>query len=168
MNKASERSERGFTLIELLVVISIIGILAAIATVSYTAAQKQARDTQRKSDLDQYRSALESFANANNGLYPYGGGLSMSDLCTSALGNYMSACPDDPLHSSDASRTYKYRNNGSGSAGDPTATKYSIYVNGGLDVNTLGSPGGTTWVVCSNGNTGAVPNHMVNVVAFCP
>lgn len=42
---------RGFTLIESLAVIAIIGILASIVTVSVFAAQRQARDTRRKSDL---------------------------------------------------------------------------------------------------------------------
>jgi len=49
----------GFTLIELLVVISIIGILASLTLVSYTGAQKQTRDTQRRSDLNQYRNACQ-------------------------------------------------------------------------------------------------------------
>jgi prepilin-type N-terminal cleavage/methylation domain-containing protein len=44
---------KGFTLIELLVVISLIGLLAALALVSYIGVQKQGRDTQRKSDLRQ-------------------------------------------------------------------------------------------------------------------
>lgn len=60
----------GFTLIELLVVISIIGILAGLTLTGFTAARKNARDTTRKSDLQQYRSALEAYASNNNGLYP--------------------------------------------------------------------------------------------------
>lgn len=59
----------GFTLIEILIVISIIGILAAFALTSYQGAQKQSRDTQRKSDLSQYRIALEAYYNAH-GNYP--------------------------------------------------------------------------------------------------
>ncbi|KKT65740.1 MAG: Type II secretion system protein G [Candidatus Curtissbacteria bacterium GW2011_GWC1_44_33] len=50
---------RGFTLIELLVVITIIGILAAIAIVSYGGTQERARDSRRKSDLDAIKKALE-------------------------------------------------------------------------------------------------------------
>ncbi len=60
---------KGFTLIELLVVISIIGILAAMTMTGLAAAQKNARDAARKSDLNQYRIAVESY-NANNGSYP--------------------------------------------------------------------------------------------------
>ena len=42
---------KAFTLIEMLVVISLIGILAALALVSFGVSQKQARDSARKSDL---------------------------------------------------------------------------------------------------------------------
>ncbi len=60
---------RGFTLIELLVVISIIAILSAVATVSYTNVQKKSRDGKRKSDLAAIQQALEVFY-ADNGAYP--------------------------------------------------------------------------------------------------
>ena len=60
----------GFTLIEILVVISIIGVLASLALVSFAGTQKQARDTQRKNDLKQYQTSLENFANNNSSLYP--------------------------------------------------------------------------------------------------
>jgi len=43
-------NSKAFTLIEMLVVISLIGILAALALASYAGTQKQARDTNRKSD----------------------------------------------------------------------------------------------------------------------
>lgn len=51
----------GFTLIELLVVITIIGILAALATVSYTNAQQKGRDGKRKADLKAVQQALELY-----------------------------------------------------------------------------------------------------------
>ena len=51
--------QKGFTLIELLVVIAILGILAGFIVASFTSAQKKARDSQRKSDLDALKKALE-------------------------------------------------------------------------------------------------------------
>jgi len=92
-----------FTLIEILVVIAIIGILAVLAMVSYSGSQKQARDTQRKSDLKQYQTALESYAGKNGGLFPIVTG-SMADVCSSYLD---SSCPDDPLLN-DEGDEYKY------------------------------------------------------------
>jgi prepilin-type N-terminal cleavage/methylation domain-containing protein len=62
--------KKGFTLIELLIVISIIAILAGFGTARYLTAERQTRDTQRKSDLTQYRVALENYASANNTAYP--------------------------------------------------------------------------------------------------
>ncbi len=61
----------GFTLIELLVVIAIIGILAALATVSYTDSQKKSRDSRRKSDLVAIQKALELAKQDTAGNYSY-------------------------------------------------------------------------------------------------
>lgn len=61
--------KHGFTLIELLVVIAIIGILTTMVTASFTAAQRRARDTARKSDLKAIQQALELYFQAN-GRYP--------------------------------------------------------------------------------------------------
>src|SRR3989338_2002064 len=104
----------GFTLIELLVVISIIGILASLAIVSFSGTQKKARDTERKSDLRQYQNALEIFANRNNGLFPSytnSGGASLSTTLCSDLN--LTNCPVDPRHEDDASFDYKYESDGS-------------------------------------------------------
>ncbi len=156
---------QGFTLIELLVVISIIGILAALSVASYTVVQKQARDVTRKSDLAQYRNAMEAFANANNGLFPNSAPGKMINLCNAALlGKYAASCPEDPKYSdSDTSHWYGVYSVGSGALGTPTATKYFMYVNGGLESNPS-----TAWVVCSNGKTGATNNSWSpGVATFC-
>ena len=60
--------ELGFTLIELLVVIAIISILAVFLFVSFTQVQN-ARDTQRKSDLQTVAGVLQRF-NSDNSHYP--------------------------------------------------------------------------------------------------
>ncbi len=58
MTNYKSHSQKAFTLIEMLVVISLIGILAALAMVSFSSVQKQARDTARKSDLKQIGNAV--------------------------------------------------------------------------------------------------------------
>lgn len=139
---------KGFTLIELLVVISIIGILAALAAFSFTGSQRQARDTTRKSDLRQYVTSLEAFANKNNGLYPSrlgsSGGAVIATLCGDLS---ISPCPNDPKYGIDGT-TYHFTTNGSGS-GTLDATKYVIWA--ALENTT------DYWVVCSTGVTGAKP-----------
>lgn len=66
---SEKESPKGFTLIELLIVITIIVIIIAIAAVSFTTVQRNARDSQRKSDLKKVQLALEEFF-ADNGAYP--------------------------------------------------------------------------------------------------
>jgi len=55
------KSSIGFTLIELLIVIAIIAILISIGLASYSRAQAQARDGERKSDLRNIQGALEQY-----------------------------------------------------------------------------------------------------------
>lgn len=56
-----KRSISGFTVIELLVVIIIVGILASLATISYSHAQRAARDTKRKADLAAIAEAIQTY-----------------------------------------------------------------------------------------------------------
>lgn len=139
------RVQHGFTLIELLVVISIIGILAALSVASFATAQKQARDTQRKSDLKQYQNSLENYANKNNGLYSSrttAGGAASPVLCTD-LG--LTGCPEDPKNSSDPTFAYKFQSDGT-NLGTATATKYVLWEK--LESST------NYWILCSNGKVG--------------
>lgn len=62
--------KRAFTLFELLVSISIIGILIAVASTSYGAAQKKARDARRIEDMNAIQKAAEMYYSQNNYVYP--------------------------------------------------------------------------------------------------
>ncbi len=63
---------KGFTLIELLVVIAIIGILSSIVLASLNTARVKGRDAKRVADIKQIQTALEMYADSNNGAYPTG------------------------------------------------------------------------------------------------
>jgi type II secretory pathway pseudopilin PulG len=122
----------------MLVVISLIGILAALGLVSFTTTQKQARDTTRKSDLKQFQTAFENYANKNNGLYPIYTSAVRSDgsLCTD-LG--IGGCATDPKDTEPY--IYKY-------ISDSEGLKYSMWT--GIEAK----EGAAYWVVCSNGKVG--------------
>jgi prepilin-type N-terminal cleavage/methylation domain-containing protein len=144
----SPRYIKAFTLIELLVVISIIGILAALSLASFSTAQKQSRDTERKSDLAQYQNSLEGYANKNNSLYPSrpdATGATTETLCADLD---LTGCPEDPKNSSDATFVYKYQSSGTISNGNPTATTYVLWAK--LESAT------SYRVVCSNGKNGNI------------
>ena len=155
---------RGFTLIEMLVVISLIGILAALALVSFTSSQKQARDVMRKSDLKQYQTVLESYANMASGFYPSRTSISPPVSAYDALCPDLNvkfepdiSCLEDPKYSTDATYRYYYRSNGTN--GTASATVYVLWAK-------LENKTNTYWVVCSNGKNGesaSVPSS-----ASCP
>jgi prepilin-type N-terminal cleavage/methylation domain-containing protein len=62
--------KEAFTLVELLVVMVIIGILIGLAVFGLSAAQKSARDTNRRNDVRNIVNALETYAIKNGGAYP--------------------------------------------------------------------------------------------------
>lgn len=62
-----KNKSKGFTLVELLIVIVIIAILATIVLVTYTGAQKKARDSKRQSDLVAINNTLQQFYTAGDG-----------------------------------------------------------------------------------------------------
>lgn len=133
--------KKGFTLIEMLVVVSVIGILTTLALASFTGTQKQARDTQRKSDLKQYQTTLEEYATKNDSLYPaYPTSASANDTLCSDLS--LTGCPEDPKNTS----PYVYRYITNGTTGD-TATQYSLWTS-------LENKSDTYWIVCSSGKIG--------------
>ena len=60
------RDQRGFTLIEMLVVISILGILAAIVTMSMVGVTNLARTRAQQAELQTIQVAVDTMANEQN------------------------------------------------------------------------------------------------------
>lgn len=61
---------RGFTLLEMLVVIGIIAVLVGMGSVSYSTAQKKARDAKRQGDLKAAQQVMEQCYSVNSFQYP--------------------------------------------------------------------------------------------------
>ncbi|MBU1246686.1 type II secretion system GspH family protein [Patescibacteria group bacterium] len=108
----AQKQNRGFTLIELLVVIAIIGILSSVVLASLNSARGKARDSKRKQDMVQIRTALEMYYD-DKGSYPLAypnawGGVSTAPCGTNAgtsganayiaglTPTYISVLPVDP------------------------------------------------------------------------
>ena len=53
------KKSKGFSLIELIVVITIIAVITAVGTVSFSTTNKKARDGRRLADLEKIRMSLE-------------------------------------------------------------------------------------------------------------
>lgn len=146
----------GFTMLELLMVMGIIGVVAGFVLVTFPAAQDRARDANRKSDLKQYQTSLEVYANRNNGFYPRrsdaAGQPAGSTLCGD-LGFSSGDCPLDPKDGQNECDgnmcRYLYQTDSCGAAGDPCAAQYVLW--GALERPETSS---AYWVVCSNGISG--------------
>jgi len=100
---------KAFTLIELLVVLTIIGIIMSISFVGLTSSRESARNSKRKADLQDIRSALELYK-ADCGEYPsslpIGNPLTgdVTDCTDFQTVEYIHEVPTDP----DPAKTYYY------------------------------------------------------------
>ncbi len=103
--------KRGFTLIEILISIAIIAVLTALGIVSYVSINRNARDTKRRGDIEQIRSALELYR-SDYGFYPAIGSLGWVDVSalntgspdTGLVDTYLPSIPSDPQNVS-----YRYK-----------------------------------------------------------
>jgi general secretion pathway protein G len=83
------RGARGFTLIELLVVISLIALLAAMATVQYRNSVRRGQEAVLKQDLFAMRDAIDQYY-ADKNKYP-------SSLDALVSDGYLRKIPEDPI-----------------------------------------------------------------------
>lgn len=67
--------KRGFTLVELAIVITVIGILATVATLSYRGSQDRARRVAVISQLDNVGKAIQTYSSQKGGLDSSGAGM---------------------------------------------------------------------------------------------
>lgn len=118
---------KGFTLIELLIVIAIIGLLATLAIISLTTAQRKARDTKRIADMKSIQTAVELYF-SDNSSYP-----APADWATlqTNLAPYISQVPVDPNNSAGTQYIYGYC-----TAGGPCATSDQYFVGATLEDTT--------------------------------
>jgi len=132
------KNNHGFSLLELLVTIAILGTLSGLVVIRFVGAQRSARDARRLSDLRQYQSALEVYANSHNDKYPSGSG-SLTGLCSTLS----VPCIDDPRA---PDQHYRYAIDGAG-------TEYTLWAK-------LEHPAEDTWYVfCSNGAASEVTSE---------
>lgn len=104
---------KGFTLVEILIVIGIISILFSMGVGSYSAIQRNGRDSRRKADLEQIRAGLEMYRKTNNA-YPTAlpnpsPGLPFGAALTDGTNTYLQTLPQDPRATS---RVYYYTTSG--------------------------------------------------------
>lgn len=135
---------KGFSLIELLISIAIMAILGSIALTSFTTIRKQARDQQRKTELNQYKTALEAYY-ADNNAYPlYAGSPAVSnqsqsifDTGSTLITTYMGSTVLQGVNAGD-NYLYYYISN---------AVNYKLW--GNVEINSY-------FEVCSNGKSGNI------------
>ena len=116
----TKRSQKGFTLIELLVVIAIIAILAALILAALTSAQKGARDSQRRSDVSQVKTAASQYQADNSGTY--------AGTIAAMVPTYLSKTPAAPQQGNAASKTYAYFGDSDGFCVSVQAERDSKYI----------------------------------------
>lgn len=130
--------KRAYTLFELLVSISIIGILIAVASLSYGTAQKKARDARRIEDLNAIQKAYEMYYSQNNGSYL------TTNPPAGLAPNYIQALPNNPKGSA-----YNYN----------TLTTSTYCVGVSLDSAAGGNCSNITCTFVASGNYYCVKNQ---------
>lgn len=65
-----KRFQKGFTLVEIIMVLGIASLITAAVFIAVSGAQRSARDTTRRADVQKLATAIEQFSANNNGRLP--------------------------------------------------------------------------------------------------
>jgi len=109
MKKITKRS--AFTLLEMLIVLGIIGVIVAIATTSFSTAQKKTRDSKRKQDMKMIQNALEQYYSVCGFAYPTSSASLLNVDCPTPGVVIMPTAPTDPK----TGVSYQYTTDATGS-----------------------------------------------------
>ena len=143
---------KGFTLLELLVVIAILGAMMGFVLLRLVGPERAARDSNRESDLKQYQTALEVYANRNSGVYPIRSStVTAISLCGGGQPLGAIPCKNDPQ----GTNPYQYQSDSSG-------LRYVLWAR--LEKPT--TP--TYFVVCSNGTSCSTTTGIPPSGGNCP
>jgi prepilin-type N-terminal cleavage/methylation domain-containing protein len=105
-----KKRKKGFTLIELMIVIAIIAILAAVLVPNFMRAREASRLTACKSNLKNISTAVETYSNDNDGIYP--GDTNFKEIKsgeTLGIGTLASTYIGKTLNCPAAAKPYTYR-----------------------------------------------------------
>ncbi len=122
----THRKKRGFTLIEILVVVGIISILVSFVTVSFSAAQKKARDVKRRGDLLTLQKCMETYFAANQA-YPTISTRLLDGAVLASCDSSNSIAVLDPINAAYGSPSVNYRY--TYTENTPINTNYSVTAN---------------------------------------
>lgn len=134
----------GFTLIELMIAVAIIGILTAVASISYSAVRLRSRDAERINDLNQIKVVLSLYYGAQPvAQFPTLTTKTTIDGSTDALTTalsptYIRQMPVDPINS--GNNVYKYQSSNNSKSFTLFGTLENVN-------NQKGWGGGSQWVV---------------------
>ena len=70
MSKDIKQSKKGFTIIEVVLVLAIAGLIFLMVFVALPTLQRSQRDTQRRSDMARFTTAINNYMASNNGSVP--------------------------------------------------------------------------------------------------
>jgi prepilin-type N-terminal cleavage/methylation domain-containing protein len=136
MVNVRRRHQNGFTLIEIVLVLAIAGLLLVVVFLAVSGAQRNRRDSQRKSDLSRIAAQIEAYASNNSGCYPRTSG-GVPGGCPSTLARWSTGPPParfinstyitavtlkDPLAGSD----YDYTGLQNPSPAQPAGVEYQV------------------------------------------
>ncbi len=95
--KLDSQKQEGFTIIEVVLVLAIAGLIFLIVFLALPQLQSTQRDSQRRSDLGRFMSALETYASNNNGRYPNDSDLQQMNAFVDGYLTNQGATFNDPL-----------------------------------------------------------------------